>query len=74
MIMPQMGGMECYLALRRINPNLRVVLSSGYSRDDDAADFAQEPGVEFLQKPYRLDQLGTALRNAMMAANQAAAG
>ncbi len=65
MIMPRMGGRECYMALKAVNPDVRAVLSSGYSRDDEASDLVEEEGLEFLQKPYQLEQLGTVLRRAL---------
>ena len=37
MIMPQMGGDQTYTRLREINPNVKIVLSSGYTRDGIAS-------------------------------------
>jgi len=65
MVMPRMNGRDCYLALHGINPEIRAVLSSGYSQDDEAAELLREAGLEFLQKPYQLDQLATAVRKAL---------
>jgi len=66
MIMPRMSGRECYLALKAINPEVRAVLSSGYSRDDDEAELVHDEGLEFLQKPYQLEQLATVVRKALL--------
>jgi len=32
MVMPEMNGRETFLAMRRINPDIRALLSSGYSQ------------------------------------------
>lgn len=65
MMMPGLGGRDVYYSLRAANPNARVVLSSGYSRDDSAAELIRETGIEFLQKPYQIEQLAAVLRKTM---------
>jgi PAS domain S-box-containing protein len=65
MVMPRMSGRDCYSALKAIDPDVRAVLSSGYSRDDEAADLVKEEGLEFLQKPYQLEQLAVVIRRAL---------
>ena len=55
LVMPAMNGMECLQALRAIDPNVRVILSSGYGD-------GEIPGVEFLPKPYQPEQLAGVVR------------
>ncbi|HIP96099.1 MAG TPA: PAS domain S-box protein, partial [Anaerolineae bacterium] len=56
-IMPEMGGQETYERLREIDPNVKVLLSSGYSQNGQAQEIL-EAGVQgFLQKPYDLSQV-----------------
>jgi CheY-like chemotaxis protein len=51
--MPQMDGFAVFRALRAIRPDVRVILSSGYSRDHEAgADLTAEGFAGFIQKPY----------------------
>jgi PAS domain S-box-containing protein len=57
MIMPKMGGQETFLKLQQINPSIKVMLSSGYSKDGIAREILQEGALGFLQKPYRADEL-----------------
>jgi len=57
MSMPEMDGEATFHALRRIRPDLPVLLSSGFDAHEAAARLAHSPGVDFLAKPYRLDQL-----------------
>jgi CheY-like chemotaxis protein len=58
--MPRMGGRETLRELRRLDPDVPVLLSSGYPEQDPV------PGATgFVQKPYRLATLTAALRAAL---------
>ncbi|MDT8389396.1 MAG: response regulator [Lentisphaeria bacterium] len=65
MIMPRMNGRDCFKALREINPRVRFVLSSGFTRPQDIADMKTEGLAGFLQKPFRGAQLSTVVAMAM---------
>ncbi|OFW59777.1 MAG: hypothetical protein A2133_10520 [Actinobacteria bacterium RBG_16_64_13] len=60
--MPEMDGAETLQELRRIDPGVRVVMSSGYTENDISARFAGHELAGFLQKPYTLDILRRCLR------------
>ncbi len=63
--MPRMGGWETLQALRRIDPDLPVILTSGYAEAiATAGSHAEEPDA-FLDKPWELDQLRDVLRKAV---------
>jgi len=53
MIMPRMNGRDCFEAIRKIDPDARVVLSSGYTNEDDLEEMRANGLSGFLQKPYR---------------------
>lgn len=55
--MPGLNGEETLRELRLVNPQVRVLLSSGYSRDEVAPRFAGQGAVGFIQKPYDAAQL-----------------
>ena len=57
MTMPKMNGEECFRQLRQINPDVRVILSSGYSEEEATARFAGKGLAGFIQKPYNPQQL-----------------
>jgi PAS domain S-box-containing protein len=63
--MPHMDGREALEELRKINPNLPVVLSSGYSEHDLAARFGSFAKVAYLEKPYTRAGLITAFRKVL---------
>lgn len=55
--MPLMNGEEALQALREMDPDLRIILSSGYSERDVSERFAGQGVAAFIQKPYQLSQL-----------------
>ncbi len=57
MVMPGMDGREVFHRMRSINPQLAVVVSSGYSHDRDADDLLEQGAAGFVQKPYRIAEL-----------------
>jgi CheY-like chemotaxis protein len=56
MIMPKMGGGEVFDHLKKTNPDVKVLLSSGYSINDEAKRIL-EKGCAFIQKPFDIKQL-----------------
>ena len=63
--MPHMDGAETFRELRRIDPTVRVVMSSGYTESEIAPRFASDRLSGFLQKPYALYALAQCLRGAL---------
>jgi len=60
--MPGLTGEETFRELRQINPQARIMLSSGYSHDEVTSRFAGQREVAFIQKPYDATQLVTEVR------------
>jgi CheY-like chemotaxis protein len=57
MIMPEMNGRECFERLQSICPDVKVVLASGFSKEEDI-EMMQEKGLcGFIHKPYSLREL-----------------
>jgi signal transduction histidine kinase/CheY-like chemotaxis protein len=65
MIMPEMGGPECFLEMKRINPKIKAILSTGYGFDGQASQAVNEGMVGFIQKPYKLSEFSIAIAKAM---------
>ena len=57
MIMPGMGGGETFDNLKTINPDIKVLLSSGYSINGQASKILERGCDGFIQKPFNLNQL-----------------
>ncbi|MDY7037481.1 MAG: PAS domain S-box protein, partial [Thermodesulfobacteriota bacterium] len=62
MIMPDMGGGETYDRMRQIDPNIKVLLSSGYSIDGQAKEILERGCNAFIQKPFNINQLSRKIR------------
>jgi len=58
--MPRMAGRECFNALRGIDPDVRVVLSTGFDRDGVSQEMLRDGVLCFLQKPAQLYSLSQA--------------
>lgn len=64
-MMPGMNGQETLEALRAIDPAIKVLVSSGYFREELADGLVSRGAVGFLQKPYRLTTLAEELDRAL---------
>jgi two-component system cell cycle sensor histidine kinase/response regulator CckA len=63
MIMPEMGGGEVIDQIRFINPQARIILSSGYSLNGDAKDIMNRGGAQaFIQKPFQIQDLAEKIK------------
>jgi len=65
MIMPEMGGGETYDKLKEINPQVKVLLSSGYSIDGQATEILNRGCNGFIQKPFNISELSQSLRRVL---------
>jgi two-component system, cell cycle sensor histidine kinase and response regulator CckA len=60
-----MGGLETLQKLREIDPDVKAVVSSGYSDDEVVATYRQYGFRSFLKKPYDIQELGRILDDVM---------
>jgi len=65
MIMPGMGGGETYDRLKKIDPEIRVLLSSGYSIDGQASEIMERGCDGFIQKPFNVMQLSLKIKEVL---------
>ncbi|UCF85989.1 MAG: PAS domain S-box protein [Desulfobacteraceae bacterium] len=65
MIMPEMGGGETYDRLKEINPDIKVILSSGYSVEGQASEILKRGCNGFIQKPFRMKRLSKKIAEVM---------
>ncbi|BBO74855.1 hypothetical protein DSCW_22720 [Desulfosarcina widdelii] len=57
LIMPDLGGEIVYDRIKAVSPDVRVILSSGYSIEGQAESILKKGCDGFIQKPYNLNQL-----------------
>jgi len=62
MIMPDMGGGETYDRLKELTPDIKVLLSSGYSINEKASEILERGCNGFIQKPFDLRDLSGKIR------------
>jgi signal transduction histidine kinase len=55
--MPRMDGHEVWRYIRRIRPDMKIVISSGFDEGEARKQFADAPGLDFIQKPYTASAL-----------------
>ncbi len=69
MIMPKMGGIEVFHALRTINKNVKILLYSGYGHTNFAGidDLLRSGANGFIQKPFSGQDIGIAIKNVLSA-------
>ncbi|PQP35393.1 hypothetical protein C6A37_02825 [Desulfobacteraceae bacterium SEEP-SAG9] len=63
MIMPDMEGGETYDKIKALNPNVKVLLASGYSIDGRASEIMKRGCNGFIQKPFNMKELSDKIRN-----------
>ena len=68
--MPNMDGAATARELRQIQPDVRIILTSGYTAEEATRQFTERELVGFLQKPYGLKDVIAAVRSALEPANR----
>jgi PAS domain S-box-containing protein len=63
MAMPVMSGREAFIEMKKINPEVKVLLVSGFWQDDRIEEILGLGVNDFLQKPYTMTSLALALKN-----------
>jgi two-component system cell cycle sensor histidine kinase/response regulator CckA len=63
MIMPKMGGGETFDRIKKMKPDIKVLLSSGYSINGQATEILNRGCNGFIQKPFNLQNLSKSLRS-----------
>ena len=57
MIMPLMSGTEAFFLLKKMDPGVTVLLSSGYVSEDEVQEVLHAGAAGFLRKPYHMADL-----------------
>ncbi|NDV89050.1 response regulator [Aurantimonas aggregata] len=64
-VMPGMNGRELAEEARRRRPDLKVLFTTGYTRNAVVHNGVLDPGVNLLQKPATLEQMATKIRSVL---------
>nr|HID59954.1 response regulator [Desulfobacterales bacterium] len=61
-VMPDMRGGEAYDRLKGIKPQVKVLLSSGYSINGEATEILKRGCNGFIQKPFKIEELSQSIK------------
>lgn len=61
-VMPETSGHQLAQAAKALHPQLKVLYTSGYTRDEVMQDGALDQGIHLLAKPYSIDEMAKRVR------------
>jgi PAS domain S-box-containing protein len=65
MVMPEMDGVALFHALKAVNPDVRVVLMTGYPLDEKAPELLAQGLVDWFRKPLQLSVVAQVISRAL---------
>ena len=65
MVMPILNGKDTFIRMKKIHPQIRAILSSGFSLNAEAQDILDLGMISFLEKPYRIQELAQKIEDAI---------
>jgi signal transduction histidine kinase/ActR/RegA family two-component response regulator len=68
MIMPEMGGKETFKKLKEINPDVKILISSGYGQDSLPEQVMDDGEAGFIQKPYNINEIAAIIKEVLYTA------
>jgi len=64
-IMPQLDGRECLRRLRELDPQVKVLISTGYTARGLAQELVAQGALGVVEKPFRIQDFAVAVRGAI---------
>lgn len=61
-IMPKISGLDLAVKLMEINPDVKLILNSGFYNDQRVESFIKEKRIPFLEKPFGIHELLEAMK------------
>jgi two-component system, cell cycle sensor histidine kinase and response regulator CckA len=65
MLMPNLSGEEVFFRLRQIDPDIKVLIISGYSSEEAVQHILDNGGKGFIQKPFTISELSKKVRQCL---------
>jgi CheY-like chemotaxis protein len=62
-IMPEMSGIELYQALKKLTPDLKLLIMTGYPLNDQARELLELGHIDWIQKPYLTEEMAEKIAN-----------
>ena len=70
-VMPEMDGPTMLKAIREKMPKLKIIFVSGYAEESVRRDIEDDQSVDFLPKPYSLDQINSKVKEVLRRMDEA---
>jgi DNA-binding NtrC family response regulator len=64
---PDMDGLDTYRQILAISPGQKAVIASGFSESERVLEAQRSGAGTYIKKPYRMEQIGMALREQLAA-------
>jgi two-component system cell cycle sensor histidine kinase/response regulator CckA len=64
-VLPSQSGPDAYAQISEISPDTRVIFVSGYTAENALLRSAIQKGITILQKPFSMNSLSSAIRDAL---------
>ena len=65
MVMPEMNGRDCFWEIKKIKPDARIIVSSGFSRSEELKQLDEAGLHGFIHKPFRASDLSRIVVNTL---------
>ena len=65
MVMPGLSGLDLYRALRRRQPAMKGLIMTGYALGGARYEELKQEGIDWIQKPFEIDDLDRKIRAAL---------
>jgi DNA-binding NtrC family response regulator len=62
MVMPKLGGHQTFYKIKELDPDAKVLLSSGYVSEEEVNDLLEQGAKGFLPKPHRISTMAAEMR------------
>ncbi|NOY09500.1 MAG: response regulator, partial [Spirochaetes bacterium] len=66
MVMPEMGGRECFYRLKKINQDIKIILITGYTTDPSLTMEIKEKAAGSIEKPFKLHEFTRKVHEALI--------
>ena len=65
MSMPEIDGGVAFEEFKKIDPQVKVIISTGYNIEDRVYEIVEKGAVGFIQKPYSIEKLSEVIRRGL---------
>ena len=62
MMMPEMNGREAFHEIKKIRPDAKIIISSGFSKNEELNELYAHGLNDFVKKPFRIEELSAVVK------------